>query len=48
MHSIMACHLVIHIRVVALENEMNTGAPKSPIVFANFPVESRRGVDTVV
>jgi hypothetical protein len=48
MHSIMACHLVIHIRVVALENETNTGATKSPIVFANFPDESRRGVDTVV
>jgi hypothetical protein len=48
MHSIMACHLVIHIRVVALENETNIGATKSPIVFAKFPAESRRGVDTVV
>jgi hypothetical protein len=48
MHSVLACHLVIHIRVVALEDETNTGAPKSPIVFANFPAESRRGVDTVV
>ncbi|KAJ7819505.1 hypothetical protein B0H13DRAFT_2131460, partial [Mycena leptocephala] len=47
-HSVLACHLVIHIRVVALENETNTGETKSPIVFANFPDESRRGVDTVV
>jgi hypothetical protein len=48
MYSVMACHLVIHIRVVALKNETNTGATKSPIVFVNFPAESHRGVDTVV
>jgi len=48
MHSILSCHLVIHVRVVASENEVTTMSTKSPLVFANLPPESRRGVDTVV
>jgi hypothetical protein len=47
-HSILSCHLVIHVRVVAAENEVTTMSTKSPLVFANLPAESRRGVDTVV
>jgi len=47
MHSILACHLVIHVRVVASQSDTNTSI-KSAIVFANLPADSRRGVDTVV
>ncbi|KAJ7620557.1 hypothetical protein DFH06DRAFT_1234203 [Mycena polygramma] len=42
MHSILACHLVLHVRVIASEDETNTAAPKSSLVFAKFPVESHR------
>ncbi|KAJ7822449.1 hypothetical protein B0H13DRAFT_2126967 [Mycena leptocephala] len=48
MHSILACHLVIHVRVVASEHETDTVATKTPIVFAQFPAESRHAVDTVI
>ncbi|KAJ6476313.1 hypothetical protein C8R45DRAFT_1102570 [Mycena sanguinolenta] len=44
-HSILACHLVVHIRVVASEDE-NCTAIQTPIVFANFSVESGRRIDS--
>ncbi|KAJ6476314.1 hypothetical protein C8R45DRAFT_1102571 [Mycena sanguinolenta] len=46
-HSILACHLVVHIRVVASEDE-NSTTIKTPIVFANFSVESGRRIDSAV
>ncbi|KAJ7041138.1 hypothetical protein C8F04DRAFT_1080346, partial [Mycena alexandri] len=47
MHSVLACHLVIHVRAVASEDETNTLPTKSSLVFASLPVGSRHGVDTV-
>jgi len=47
-HSISACHLVIHVRAMAAEEETGTNSAKSSLVFANFPVASRHGVDTIV
>ncbi|KAJ7657855.1 hypothetical protein DFH06DRAFT_1197308 [Mycena polygramma] len=45
MHSILACHLVIHVRAVASEDETNTAAIRSGLVFANDFAESPREGD---
>ncbi|KAJ7260875.1 hypothetical protein B0H12DRAFT_1106827 [Mycena haematopus] len=47
-HAILACQLVVHVRVVASEDESKSAATKTPIVFANFPMGSGRGVDSIV
>ncbi|KAJ6562822.1 hypothetical protein DFH09DRAFT_1159700 [Mycena vulgaris] len=47
-HSISACHLVIHVRATASEESQGPMAAKSSLVFANLSAGSWRGVDTIV
>jgi len=47
LHSILACHLVIHVRVVGSEEQENTEKPKSSLVFVNLPPGSERGMSIV-
>jgi hypothetical protein len=48
MHSILACQLVIHVRVVASEEETDTLGKSKPLLFANLQADNRCGVDTVI
>ncbi|KAF7373291.1 hypothetical protein MSAN_00538100 [Mycena sanguinolenta] len=47
-HLILACQLVVHIRVVASEDETNSAAIITPIVFANFTREKGRELNSIV
>ncbi|KAF8169108.1 hypothetical protein K438DRAFT_2024723 [Mycena galopus ATCC 62051] len=47
-HSILACHLVVHVRVIAAKDETNSAVTLPPIVFAKSPAESGRGIDSIV
>ncbi|KAJ7208386.1 hypothetical protein C8J57DRAFT_1540684 [Mycena rebaudengoi] len=47
-HSILACHLVIYVRVLASDEATNQTAARSQIVFAGFPAESGGWVDTAI
>ncbi|KAJ7928181.1 hypothetical protein B0H13DRAFT_1860625 [Mycena leptocephala] len=48
MHSTLACQLVIHVRVVASEEETYTLGKSKPLLFANLQADNRCGVDTVI
>ncbi|KAJ7496183.1 hypothetical protein B0H11DRAFT_1999975 [Mycena galericulata] len=48
MHSILACRLVIHVRVVASEEGTGTVVNSKPLLFANIQADIRCGVDTVI
>ncbi|KAJ7429720.1 hypothetical protein B0H11DRAFT_2300201 [Mycena galericulata] len=47
LNSIFSCHLVIHVRVIASEEEARMGETKSPILFANLPPGSEREISMV-
>ncbi|KAJ7247983.1 hypothetical protein C8J57DRAFT_1240496 [Mycena rebaudengoi] len=47
-HSILACLLVIYVRVLASDEATNQTAARSQIVFAGFPAESGGWVDTAI
>ncbi|KAJ7260106.1 hypothetical protein C8J57DRAFT_1514809 [Mycena rebaudengoi] len=48
MHSILACQLVIHVRVVASDEDMGTVRKTNSLLFANLQTDNRCGVDTVI
>ncbi|KAJ7271254.1 hypothetical protein C8J57DRAFT_1716388 [Mycena rebaudengoi] len=48
MHSILACQLVIHVRVVASNVDTGTVEKSKSLLFANLQADNRCGVDTVI
>ncbi|KAJ7689213.1 hypothetical protein B0H14DRAFT_3051183, partial [Mycena olivaceomarginata] len=48
MHSILTCQLVIHVRVVASEEDTGTGMKEKSLLFADLQADSRCGIDTVI
>ncbi|KAJ7482181.1 hypothetical protein B0H11DRAFT_2021954 [Mycena galericulata] len=47
LHSIFACHLVVHVRAIASEEEDKLGETKSSILFANSPPGSKPEISMV-
>jgi hypothetical protein len=48
MHSTLACQLVIHVRVVASDEDTGTVGKSKSLLFANLQADNRCGVDTVI